>query len=164
MGSSQSGAGNNSVWKNNSRCSHYEEDYEITKVKHVTVQFLPGFVEGAAVTAKWLTYIGTLGIASAVNGGIKNPTHDVVEIYYTCKKCNDKNTITVELTKNGKEFSYGYYVKDYGNEENPIYPNKQITIEKARELYNEMSGYYDIVNCNCGHFATKYFNKLYNSY
>ena len=65
---SQSGAENNSDWKNNSRCSHFEKDYQINKIKHIIVQFLPGFVECAAVTAKWLTYIGAQGIASAVNG------------------------------------------------------------------------------------------------
>lgn len=164
MGSSQSGAENNSCWKNISRCSHYESDYKIKKVKHVSVQFLPGFVEGAAVTGKWLTYIGSFGIAAACKGGIKNPTHDVVEIYYICNKCNDEGTITVELSSKGKEFSYGYYRKDYGNKRDPIFPYEKITVSKARDIYKDMNGNYDIVNYNCGHFASKYFNKLYYSY
>ena len=161
--SSQSGAESNSVWHNYNRCSHSENDYKITKVCHVSVQFLPGFVEGAAVAGKWLTYIGTLGIAAACNGGIKNPTHDVVEIYYTCDKCGKKVTMTAELSKKGKEFSYGYYQHDYGVKRQ-ILPNKKINVAEARRLFNNMRGSYDIINYNCGHFASEYYYKLYYSY
>ena len=167
--SSTRGAESHSVWNNCTPCKHGHWHYRVTKVKHVSVQFLPGWVEASAATGKWITYVATLGIASQVNGGIKNPTHDVIEIYYTCDECFDKKTMTAEFSKKGKEISYGYYRKDYGTRSDTIYydfsKNKDFTVEKCRKLYDEMRGSgYSLIDYNCAHWAFEFRRKIMSKF
>jgi hypothetical protein len=77
------------VWRDKDRCSHYESDYRITKIRHISVPG-PGTVLDFA--AKPLTFIAPLVGAIPFDDVIdkmKNPTHDAIEIFYECDKVID---------------------------------------------------------------------------
>ena len=45
------------------------------------------FVTGAAETGRWVVGFATLGLSAVVNGGIKDLSHECIEIEYTCERC-----------------------------------------------------------------------------
>ena len=163
MGSNSSSC-NNGDWVGTEkiRCSHNEYKKKVKRVAIRSCKFLNGFVQGSAATAKWLTYISTFGIAAAVNGGIKNPTHDFVQLDTHCDICGENRYITVEFNNDyggSKYFTYGYYKNDYGEKKG--YKPNYLTVGKAREVFKDTyKGSYSLVNNNCAHFASRYYYNL----
>jgi hypothetical protein len=152
------------VWRDKDRCSHYESDYRITKIRHISVPG-PGTILDCA--AESLTFIPALVGASPIDDVIdkmKKPTHDAIEIFYECDKCNHEGMVAVALNFSGKRFSYGCYQTQYGNIQDPLFPKKKITVAEARNIYDRMGGNDRVIKYSSGSFAHEYFRKLYNSY
>lgn len=94
----------------NDRCRHDEYQIKVKRVAIRSCQFMNGFAQASAMAGKWTVNIFTFGISSAVNGGIKNPTHDYVQLNTVCDICGENKFITVEFNNNcsgSKFFSYG---------------------------------------------------------
>jgi len=140
-------------------CSHSESELKIEYIRHKTVQFMSSFGTGAARFGRGLAAVLSLGLSTVVNGGIKDPTRNVVEIHYKCEECGRTGVITVELQPSNKKFRYGRY----GTYEDVIDRDSLsgVYVSEAREIFEDMSSYYSLVDYNSCHFAYDYYRKLY---
>lgn len=121
-----------------------------------------GFLTGTAETGRWVAGIATLGLSTAINGGIKDLSHECIEIVYTCECCSTGNwqRFTAEIECAGqKSFECGYYSieKDARHTWKPPTP---ITVAYVESKYNEMGTSYNLVDNNCSHWSSRLWYKL----
>ena len=86
-------------------------------------------------------------------------THDVLYLYFNCKSCGAKGTVTAEIESAGKKFRYGKYpekclllIKDC--------KNVNCSVKDAKEVFNDMDGDYDLITNNCKTFSREMFDEL----
>ena len=154
------------VWGN--ECNHPRSCKRVTEIRWIRVPMANGFWTGAAEVGRWAVGIHTLGLSAVVNGGIKDLSHECIEIIYTCERCAPGNwqRFTAEIlgkSKKGKgndgtRFVCGYYSveKDARHTRKPM----GMTLEYVERKYNEMGEHYNFVFENCSHWASCLWNKL----
>jgi len=64
---------------------------------------------------RWGAAVGTLGLSTVINGGLKDSSHEAVEITLEgCSKCEDVAAKwTLHFGKNGKKYEKAYYATVY---------------------------------------------------
>ena len=121
-----------------------------------------GFVTGAAETGRWVVGFATLGLSTVVNGGIKDLSHECIEIIYTCERCAPGNwqrfTAEIENAEDGKSLECGYYSRE--KDARHTYKPSSLTVAEVERKFNEMDSDYDLVNNNCSHWCSRLWNKL----
>lgn len=104
----------------------------------------------------------TLGLSTVINGGLKDSSHEAVEITLeNCSKCNDAAKWTLHFGKNGKKYEKAYYTKVYKTVENCDWRPSNLTLGRVNDEYSRMqnSGYC-AVNFNCSHWAHSLYDDL----
>ena len=120
-----------------------------------------GFVSGTAEVGRWVVGVGTLGLSTWVNGGIKDLSHECIEIVYTCERCSPGNwqRFTAEILGNQEtSFACGYYSIE--KDARQTYKPASMTVAYVESKYNEMSTDYNLVFDNCSHWCSRLWNKL----
>lgn len=161
MGNKSSNPQDFAEWEWGTPCCHNYCDFKVTEIRWIRVPMANGFVTGAAETGRWVAGFATLGLSTVVNGGIKDLSHECIEIVYTCEKCAPGNwqRFTAEiLGKNDTRLVCGYYSleKDARHTRKP----PSMTMAYVKSKYDEMSGHYNFVFENCSHWCSVLWNKL----
>ncbi len=120
-----------------------------------------GFVTNTAEVGRWAVGIATLGTSAWFNGGIKDLSHECIEIVYTCERCSSGNRgrFTAEIFSKGETgFRCGCYLeeKDARHE----YVPASTTVAYVKSKFDEMGDSYGFVFRNCSHWSSCLWNKL----
>ena len=95
----------------------------------------------------------THGLTSKVNGGLKDASHECVEIHFDCNKCGKSSLNTLDLNNEGKHFNKSYYKKEISCRRNFNCTGNSLTFSKVWSVFDSLSSKYNLVNRNCSHFA-----------
>ena len=96
-------------WKSTNECGHARRLINVTKIRWIRVPMSNGFVRGAAETGRVVVGVLTAGISTWFNGGIKDLSHECIEILTTCTRCGDSKRFTAEILDEGVTcFECGY--------------------------------------------------------
>ena len=167
MGSSPS---KHAKWVYGKECCHSRSCYKVTEIRWIRVPMANGFMTGTAETGRWVVGIGTLGVSTWFNGGIKDLSHECIQIVYTCERCapGNQQRFTAEIlgkAKKGKakkgsrtRFVCGYYSIE--KDAKHTYKPTSMTVAYVESKYNEMGSHYNFVFDNCSHWASCLWNKL----
>ena len=166
MGNKASNPEGYGEWVWDTECEHPRYCKRVTEVRWIRVPMASGFLTGTAEVGRWVVGIGTLGVSAVFNGGIKDLSHECIEIIYTCDRCPSGNwkRFTAEiLGKNkkgggGTRFVCGYY--SVKKDARHTYKPTSMTLDYVERKYNEMGEGYDFVFNNCSHWSSCLWNKL----
>jgi len=106
--------------------------------------------------------VATLGLSTQINGGLKDSSHEAVEIVLEeCSKCEVGARWTLHFGKNGKKYEKAYYTTVYKTVENCDWYPSNLTLGRVNDEYKRMqnSGY-SAVNFNCSHWAHSLYDDL----
>ena len=112
---------------------------------------------GAANAGRFALGVLSFGLTDKVNGGIKDPTHEAIEVLFCCENCGRKFYKTYEMTSSGKEKRWGYYKKEINEKAGGEYRRIYETLEK---VYSNSSNSYDFVNGNCSKWAGRFWRNI----
>eukprot|EP00484_Ammonia_sp_Unknown_P014312 CAMPEP_0197058498 /NCGR_PEP_ID=MMETSP1384-20130603/108580_1 /TAXON_ID=29189 /ORGANISM="Ammonia sp." /LENGTH=175 /DNA_ID=CAMNT_0042493275 /DNA_START=49 /DNA_END=574 /DNA_ORIENTATION=- len=130
-------------WKSKSFCGHWDHS-KVTKYRWITVPMSNGFATGAADVGRGIAAVATLGLSTVVNGGIKDLSHECIEVLYECRKCGSSGRFTTEIINQGnKVFACGFYAKEFSERRSYSPSNK--TLRDAYNIYDGMTSNYDLV-------------------
>ncbi len=77
----------------------------------------------------------TLGLSNKINGGIKDLSHEIVEISALCLKCNENYHRTIELLEAfGPKKGKGFYSKSWNKYENEDFLGFRMKPNTLRKL------------------------------
>ena len=161
MGNNSSNPEGHAEWKDGTECCHARSCYKVTEVRWIRVPMANDFVTGTAEVGRWVVGFGTLGLSTVVNGGIKDLSHECIEIVYTCQRCPSGNwaRFTAEIMgKRDTQFRCGYYSIE--KDARRTYKPRSLTVAEVEGKYNEMGDDYNLVFDNCSHWASTLWNKL----
>jgi hypothetical protein len=137
-------------WAYTGFCHCPEGDYVCEHVTRYQVPVSPEAVRGLVDTGRFFAAVLTLGISTLFNGGIRELSHDCVELRVRCTNCGRIMRWTTDLRKGGGiEQRYGEYKRVLRTvSSTSIY----VPLTKVkRALPTDDS--FDLVNHNCGHYA-----------
>lgn len=152
-------------WEDGTECHHPRSCYKVTELRWIRVPMANDFATGAAEVGRWTVGIATLGLSAVVNGGIKDLSHECIEIVYTCERCAPGNWQRFTAENLGKEkkgggtyFRCGYYSleKDARRTRKP----ESMTVADVESKYNRMGSYYNFVFENCSHWSGQLWQEL----
>ena len=159
MGNKSSSPGRFAEWKSEIECEHPRSEYKVNEIRWIRVPMANGFTRGATQTGRVVVGVVTLGLSTWLNGGIKDLSHECIEIRTICERCGCHHWFTAEIMGEGdKQFNCGYYSKFYNARS--TYEPSWMTLDYVEEKYKEMSSHYDLVSANCCHWSSKLWNKL----
>ena len=146
-------------WEEGTMCRHNESDYRVTEIRWIRVPMSNGFLRGTAEVGRWVTGIATLGTSTWFNGGIKDLSHECIEIHATCKHCGNSQYFTAEiLGENDTSFCCGYYSREFNARH--TYKPSSMTVDYVRAKYNEMGESYRLLDKNCYTWCSELWSKL----
>ena len=149
----------NCEWKRGDECGHSYSAYKVTEIRWIRVPMSNDFVRGATETGRVVVGIATLGLSTWVNGGIKDLSHECIEILAICQCCGNSQRFTAEIQgSGGKGFHCGYYSLEYNARH--TYKPSSMTLAYVKEKYNEMGSSYDFVFKNCSHWCSELWKRL----
>jgi hypothetical protein len=155
----KSGTSVHAEWQYGRECYHSRRNYKVKEIRWIRVPMSNGFVKGAAETGRVIAGVLTLGISTWFNGGIKDLSHECIEILTTCTRCGDSQRFTAEiLDDDDTSFECGYYAKEYDARKS--FKPSSMTLAYVEEKYNEMRTSYSLINGNCCHWASDLWDKL----
>lgn len=163
MGNKSSNPEHYARWKAGAECCHPRSCYKVTELRWIRVPMASDFATGAAEVGRWTVGIATLGLSAVVNGGIKDLSHECIEIVYTCERCAPGNwqRFTTEIMgKRDTYFTCGYYSieKDARHTHKPA----SMTVADVESKYNQMGSYYNFMFENCSHWCSQMWHELLN--
>ena len=165
-----SGMGNKSSnleyaeWRWGNECGHSYSAYKVTEIRWIRVPMSNDFMRGVTQTGRVVVGIATLGFSAWVNGGIKDLSHECIEILAICQCCGNSQRFTAEIEGKGKKgsggkgFYCGYYSLEYDTRH--TYKPSSMTLAYVKEKYNEMGSSYNFVFENCSHWCSELWNRL----
>eukprot|EP01083_Nonionella_stella_P224811 799886_1 len=166
----------------NCQCQH-SPNAKIYKVKWVKTPLAGAVADYGYDIFRGIAAVGTLGISTWYNGGLKDSSHEAIQIHFKCVKCNKCNkhkkgsswaSNTCKECKNGKDGTFTYTLhfgkdgKDFSSQlHDTVYKTrdyfycKSLTFSDVNSAYKLMwSDGYDVVDRNCSHWSSKLFYKL----
>ena len=101
-------------WKWGQECGHSYSDHKVTEIRWERVLMSNDFARGATQVGRVVVSIASLGFSAWVNGGIKDLSHECIQISVTCSKCGKSHKYTTEILgkskkSSGTSFRCGYY-------------------------------------------------------
>ena len=106
------------------------------------------FLKGTAEVGRVLVGGLTLGLSTVVNGGIKDLSHECIEIIYTCERCSQGNQrFTADVSESGATFRCGYYRYEY--RERGSHEPRCMTVEDVEGMYKRVGNEYGFFFENC---------------
>lgn len=107
-------------------------------------------------TGRVLVGVLSFGLTEVVNGGIKDPTHDAVRVYYKCSRCSHCFSRTYWLAGDeGKRARNGYFA----TRRNIVrFWDGSETYEHIEEVYRNMWETCSLIDRNCGHRTRDFYN------
>ena len=155
----KAGSEHHAKWVCGTKCEHSESDYWVIEIRWIRVPMSNSFWRGTAEVGRWVVGIATLGTSTWFNGGIKDLSHECIEILATCKRCGKSLRFTAEIHgQNDTSFRCGYYSREY-NARNTYKP-PSMTLDYMREKYNEIGKNYDLVFENCYTWCSALWERL----
>ena len=154
-------------WKDNNECCHSRSCYKVTEIRWIRVPMANDVVTVASEIGRWAVGFATLSVSAWFNGGIKDLSHECIEIVYTCERCPSGNwqRFTAEILGKekkkkggGTRFACGYYSIE--KDARRTYKPTSMTVAYVESKYNEMGSHYNFVFDNCSHWCSCLWNKL----
>lgn len=146
-------------WKEGTECGHSYSSYRVTEIRWIRVPMSSDFVRGATEAGRVMVGVLTMGFSTWVNGGIKDLSHECIEILATCKCCGNSQRFTAEILGGGDtSFLCGYYSQEYNARQ--TYKPSSMTLSYIKEKYDGISSSYDFVFKNCSHWCSELWSKL----
>ena len=156
---SKSSASKHGEWKYTNECCHSRKYYKVNEIRWIRVPMSNDFVKGAAETGRVIAGVLTLGVSTWFNGGIKDLSHECIEILTTCTQCGHSQRFTAEIRGGGDtSFECGYYGKEY-NARRTFKPST-MTLDYVEKKFQQMTTNYDLINGNCCHWSGELWDKL----
>jgi len=160
MGSSSSSNGS-SMSESRCRCVR-SRSTKVVRVRIIKVPLMGAALDGGYEVVRDTAFVLTLGFSARINGGLKDSSHEAVEITLeNCAKCNAAAKWTLHFGKKGKKYEKAYYTKVYSTVENCDWFPSNLTLGRVNDKYSRMqnSGYC-AVNFNCSHWAHSLYDAL----
>ena len=152
-------------WKWGQECGHSYSDHKVTEIRWERVPMSNDFARGATQVGRVVVGIASLGFSAWVNGGIKDLSHECIEISVTCSKCGKSHKYTAEILgkskkggSNAKSFRCGQYSFYY--DARHTYNPSSMTLANVKAKYDEMDSSYGLVFENCSHWSSELWGKL----
>lgn len=148
-------------WEDGTKCSHGNNlsAYRVTEIRWIRVPMSSGFMRGTTQVGRVVFGVATLGTTAWLNGGIKDLSHECIEILTTCKYCGHSTRFTAEIIQeNDTNFRCGYYSREY-NARHTSKPSS-MTLDYVKAKYDEMGSHYGVFFDNCSHWCSELWNKL----
>lgn len=141
-------------------CSHDPySHYKVNEIRWIRVPMSSEFARGATEVGRVVVGVATLSASAWVNGGIKDLSHECIEIIAECQRCGNWQRFTAEINgQDNKSFLCGYYSREY-NARHTRKPSS-MTLAYVKEKYDEMDEDYGLVFQNCSHWCSELWNKL----
>ena len=154
-----SGTDHFAEWRSDSECGHSRSEYKVNEIRWIRVPMANDFARGAAEAGREVAGIATQGVSTWFNGGIKDLSHECIEIRTTCQCCGCNHVFTAEIKgENETYFRCGYYSREYNARH--TYKPSSMMLPHVEEKYNEMSSSYNFVFNNCSHWCSELWDKL----
>ena len=161
MGSSSSSSSSSSG-KNSSccQCAH-DNSQKVYKVRWIRVPLGGAVADYGYDIFRGVAAVATLGISTWYNGGLKDSSHECIEIHFKCDECGNNAQWTLEFGSYGKRFGMNYYSTEYGCQR--CFKTSNLTFGDVGSLFDEMcSSNYSLTDNNCCHWSSELYWKLYN--
>lgn len=149
-------------WIWGTECGHSYSSYKVNEIRWIRVPMSNDFARGVTQVGRVLVGVGTLGLSAVVNGGIKDLSHECIEIQATCQ-CGNQQRFTAEIMGKEKkgggcDFRCGYYRYEYNARH--TYKPTSMTLMYVKDKYDEMGQSYNFFFENCSHWCSELWNKL----
>ncbi len=153
-------------WERGTDCSHLHTSFRIITIRWLRVPIASRSLTVAAEVGRWVAGIATLGLTAVVKGGLKDLSHECIEVEYTCERCSSGNLqkFTAEILRMDKEgggetlFTCGHYRKVKGTRR--TFKPESMTVEDVERSFGEMGSRYYLCTENCYHWSRTLWNKL----
>ena len=146
-------------WTEGSKCCHSESDYVVVVIRWIRVPMASGFLRGTSQVGRVVVGVASLGTSTWLNGGIKDLSHECIEIQATCKRCGTMQRFTAEINgENDTYYGCGYYANEYNARK--TYKPPSMTLDFVRAKYNEMGQSYNWVDENCYTWCSELWDRL----
>ena len=146
-------------WMHQSECCHSRRGYKVIEIRWIKVPMTSNAIYGLVEVIRIITGILTLGTSTIVYGGIKDLSHECIEITYVCECCGSSQKFTAEIMGDKyKLFSCGYYRKKCSVR--LVYNPTSMTVEYVRNKFDEMGDSLCFIINNCYHWSNELWDKL----
>ncbi|KAH7725917.1 hypothetical protein AAVH_06762 [Aphelenchoides avenae] len=164
-GSCDTDADIHAQWTSNPFCECLNGDMYTEAISYERVPMLHPVNEVAANVGRAVLHSWTGGVSSWFNGGVADPTHDVVYVIFKCRSSGCRFLRTYEITRSGKQHRNGFYAKITKVIKRLSTPGgTALSYGAVEALYSEMWDKYGLVNNNCKHWSSDFWQKLKNAY
>jgi hypothetical protein len=162
--SSSSGADRQAEWEHQVPCNCGMEHCMVVLIEKIKVPMWNDGIRVLAEVGRGAAAVATIGISTWWNGGIKDATHEAVEMLVMCQKCNKKFNMTLELSREGKHKRVGRYRIRCEVWKAENWPKTKpepgtLCVKDVENLFDKLPAKYSAENNNCCHFAVDlYYN------
>lgn len=133
--------------------------FKVTKVRWITVPMSNDFWRGATEGGRAVVSVLSFGLTNWVNGGVKDLSHECIEILYQCERCGNSQRFTAEINgKNSACFVCGYYEYEY--DERGSHIPQSMTVEDAERIYRQVGESYNFFFENCSAWCSSYWSSV----
>lgn len=147
-------------WENCKTCTCGYAHFKAYRIYLGETYMTNDFNRGVANVGRGLLAVLTFGLSTTVNGGVKDLTHDYVEVWFKCCECDHKFPITFDYGDNGKQAEVGYYTRYVRIRRQT---NINLTYKEVIDNYSDMisgGSSYSLTDFNCSHWAGRFYNWL----
>lgn len=146
-------------WRREKECEHSRTNYMIKEIRWIKVPMATDTVTKAFKILRIIAGVLTLGICIFVNNGIKDLSHECIEILCTCKCCGSSQKFTAEIMGDRHTlFKCGYYKREFGARRS-CKPTS-MTVAYVEAKFGEMDDSFHFMKNNCYHWSNNLWNKL----
>lgn len=144
-------------WRDTPPCECSTDNYFTCYIYWSEVPMINERLRFAANVTRRLLSVVSLGLTAKVNGGIKDPTHEVITAEFVCENCGHNFDRSYEIGAKGKHCRDGSYGKIYGKREETAVRK---TFQCIEDIYSSMPSEYGLINNNCSKWAGKFWEKI----